>query len=340
MFEFSYILFSQKRRFIPLGIYFAICLLFICLSAPVVQAYHSNISSQIKLSYSNQNPSSTYNGSNAITIGLSQITYDVTHDAAVAEAKMLTAVIALSTNITNFDKETIQIPRDVAVSTAHGITIGVADYVHTVGSVYDITKRQIVSGFGLFHDVSYARSIIQPKDNMPIPTITQLRIQQAVLIQSDTTNVSVAAITTGAGGACDDGNGNGGYPMSWCNAPIDSTSTIPYTSDPINRECTSYAYWYFVDVEGNTGFQAWGNAKYWATSSNYPTRTTPVVGAIAVETTGAYGHVAIVQALPGQEYAGQVVPAGYVLVSEMNYDWHGHFRYSYSPLSKFSAYIW
>jgi surface antigen len=64
------------------------------------------------------------------------------------------------------------------------------------------------------------------------------------------------------------------------------------------------------------------------------------VGAIAVETSGYYGHVAIVQALPGETYEGQAVPAGYVLVSEMNYDWKGHFRYSYSPLSKFSAYIY
>jgi surface antigen len=121
---------------------------------------------------------------------------------------------------------------------------------------------------------------------------------------------------------------------------MDSLPTISYSADPINRECTSYAYWYFTAVEGHTGFRVSGNAKYWATSSNYPTHAAPADGAIAVETVGAYGHVAIVQALPGQEYAGRVVPAGYVLVSEMNYDWQGHFRYSYSPLSKFTAYIY
>jgi surface antigen len=121
---------------------------------------------------------------------------------------------------------------------------------------------------------------------------------------------------------------------------MDTIATVSYTSDPINRECTSYAYWYFTSIEGHANFRAWGNAKYWATSSNYPTHAVPAVGAIAVETAGAYGHVAIVQALPGQKYAEQVVPAGYVLVSEMNYDWHGHFRYSYSPLSKFTAYIY
>jgi surface antigen len=121
---------------------------------------------------------------------------------------------------------------------------------------------------------------------------------------------------------------------------MDSIATVSYSSDPINRECTSYAFWYFTSVEGHAGFRATGDAKYWAATSNYPTHTAPTVGAIAVETAGAYGHVAIVQALAGQKYAGQRVPAGYVLVSEMNYDWNGHFRYSYSPLSKFSAYIY
>ncbi len=128
--------------------------------------------------------------------------------------------------------------------------------------------------------------------------------------------------------------------MQWCNAYMDSVATVSYTSDRINRECTSYAYWYFTNVEGHTDFHATGNAKYWAASTNYSTGSLPVVGAIAVETAGAYGHVAIVQALPGQTYAGQVVPAGSVLVSEMNYDWNGHFRYSYSPISKFSSYIY
>ena len=128
--------------------------------------------------------------------------------------------------------------------------------------------------------------------------------------------------------------------MAWCNAAMDSLATVSYSSDRINRECTSYAYWYFTRVEGHTDFRVWRDAKYWSTTSNYPTHTAPRVGAIAVETAGAYGHVAIVQALPGQKYAGERVPAGYVLVSEMNFDWNGHFRYSYSSLGKFSAYIY
>lgn len=128
--------------------------------------------------------------------------------------------------------------------------------------------------------------------------------------------------------------------MAWCDAYMDTIATIPYSSDTINRECTSYAYWYFTQMEGFTDFRAYGNANQWASTSNYPVHSSPVRGAIAVETTGYYGHVAIVQALPGDTYWGGTVPGGYILVSEMNYDWNGHFRYSFSPLSKFSDYIY
>ena len=191
---------------------------------------------------------------------------------------------------------------------------------------------------GLINNTAVVNAVIRPANYGPSPEVIQLRAQQAAIIQKDT--VSVAATNIGIGGACDNGSGNGGYPMSWCDASMDSIATIPYSGDTINRECTSYAYWYFTNVESHMDFHVSRDAKYWAATSNYPTHTTPAVGAIAVETAGAYGHVAIVQALPGQTYDGQVVPAGHLLVSEMNYDWNGHFRYSYSPLGKFSAYIY
>jgi surface antigen len=211
--------------------------------------------------------------------------------------------------------------------------------LHIVNGDLNFVEHMQDDVSSIFSGVTNVGSLIQPSEDASIPVITQNQAQQAAIIQSGTQAVAVAAASEGSGGACDDGNGNGGYPMSWCNAAMDTIPTISYSNDPINRECTSYAYWYFTSVEGHTNFYATGNAKYWANTSNYPTSPIPVVGAIAVETVGTYGHVAIVQALPGQVYAGHVVPAGYVLVSEMNYDWQGHFRYSYSPLSKFSSYI-
>jgi hypothetical protein len=241
-----------------------------------------------------------------------------------------------------------------------GDTFGLTDHVvggslsfmgNIIGGGFSFSSHIVGTTFGLFTGKTHLSSIIQPTDNTPTPVINKLRAQQAAIIESGTkaaltstqtpaVTTASAVITSGTGGACDSGNGNGGYPIDWCNAPMDTIATLAFNDDPINRECTSYADWYFTTVEGHTDFKALGNAKYWATSSNYPTHSTPTVGAIAVETAGAYGHVAIVKALPGQMYDGQPVPAGYVLVSEMNYDWHGHFRYSYSPLSKFSSYIY
>lgn len=167
--------------------------------------------------------------------------------------------------------------------------------------------------------------------------ISALQKQQAAIIQAGTRNVTIPAPSGGSGGACDAGYGNGSYPQSWCNAPLDSLTVLGGFP---NRECTSYAYWYFTQIEGHGDFQDTGNANQWLSNSSYPTHSSPAAGAIAVETAGTFGHVAIVQALPGQTYAGNTVPAGYVLVSEMNYDFAGHFRYSYSPLSKFAGYIY
>lgn len=327
----------QNRRFIITSISVSLSLLLVCLLAPLLQTYRANITARIQSSNTSQTSESTDEGQNAITNAFSHIASDIGDTSSIFETKMLSGVMAVSTAITQFDKATVQSFQDIIAFTTDGLARGV---VGTVSSISDFTEHSVGSFFGLFHGLAHISSIIRPQDHTPIPVITQLRTQQAALIQSGTIDVSIASITNGVGGACDDGSGNGGYPMSWCNAPMDTYATLPYNNDPINRECTSYAYWYFTSIEGHTDFQAWGNAKYWASSSNYPTRTVPTVGAIAVETTGTYGHVAIVQALSGQKYAGQIVPSGYVLVSEMNYDWHGHFRYSYSPLSKFSAYIY
>ena len=360
MFEFVEIL-LQKRWFVIAGAVVTIDLLLVSLLAPTLQAHHASITARINAAYADQAPV-TYDSPNVVTNGLSLMANDAGHAASTTEVNMLKGAVSVATGLTRFNKDvghgarvsaafTLRSASDCAVFTARAIGTGFAFTGRTVGDVLGFAWRTVGGGFGFagrgignvfgfFGGLTHVSSVIRPADHTPTPTITQLRLQQVALIEQGTTDVSVASVTSGVGGACDSGDGNGGYLMKWCNAPMDSIATVPYSSDPINRECTSYAYWYFTSVEGHTGFWAQGDAKYWAATSNYPTRTTPTVGAIAVETAGAYGHVAIVQALPGQQYAGRTVPAGYVLVSEMNYDWAGHFRYSYSPLSKFSAYIY
>lgn len=115
----------------------------------------------------------------------------------------------------------------------------------------------------------------------------------------------------GSGGACDNGHGNGGYPMAWCNAWQDSVGTAGGFP---NRECTSFAYWYFTSIEGKS-LSVSGNAKDWVYTSSRPVSQTPHVGDIFVHTAGTFGHVGIVVGISG----------GWVQTISMNDDYYGHY---------------
>jgi peptidoglycan hydrolase CwlO-like protein len=177
--------------------------------------------------------------------------------------------------------------------------------------------------------------------------IAQLKAAQARANESIASSVDITA-SGGSGGACDVGQGNGGYPSALCNASQDSlTDAFGFP----NRECTSFANWYFVTQEGQTSFRVSGNAGWWWETSNYPVTTyspgAVKVGAIGVEPSsslnapiptlhtsidgGYYGHVMIVKALPGTSYQGVSVPSGDVLVASMNEDGAGHFMYNLWP---------
>lgn len=331
---------DQKRRSAIAVAAVSTALLLVSVLAPILQTHHASITAYIRSSYSDDRGMQIYDSPDAVTNSLSQMANDAGQAANTTQIKVLSGALSLAAGVTDFDRAIGQAAHDSVVFIIHGVAASVLAIAHVIRDSFSFTRHLTGTIFGSLSGLANVSALIRPPNHTPTPTITQMRIQQAAIIQSGTEGVTVAAETSSTGGACDNGEGNGGYPLAWCNAPMDTIATIPYTSEPINRECTSYAYWYFTSVEGYTSFKAWGNAKDWAATSNFPTHSMPAVGAIAVETTGVYGHVAIVQALPGQKYEGQVVPAGYVLVSEMNYDWQGHFRYSYSPLSKFSAYIY
>lgn len=159
--------------------------------------------------------------------------------------------------------------------------------------------------------------------------IAELQAKQAALNQQGATRVTITG--NERGGACDGGSGNGGYHLASgamgnvCEAPKDS---ILDWAGIENRECTSYAYWYFKRVAGNADFTASGDAKYWVQTSNYPVHNWPKVNAIGVKTEGQWGHVVIVQAIGPTVYKGVTVPAGQVLTSEMNSDFTGKFGYN------------
>ncbi len=329
-------LFLRGRHFKPFTTIIVISLLLICLVAPLVEARGVYALERLESSSAEQDSGNSYDGPNLVTDGMSMIASDAGKVADAAGVKLLGAGVSIIKGIAVFDRFVGRGATVTATFVTNGTTKSMAFAGKAAGSVYAAATYPVSH----VHNLTHLSSIIRPTDPTPAPTITQLRAQQAAIIQKGTKDLSVVAASTGSGGACDGGMGNGGYPMKWCNAPMDSLRTVAYSGDAINRECTSYAYWYFTSVEGHSGFRVTGDARYWVQTSNYPTHATPAVGAIGVETAGAFGHVVIVQALPGQTYDGHVTPAGYALVSEMNYDWSGHFRYSYSPLTKFAAYIY
>lgn len=355
MFDGGFMLFNlvdllqRKRRlfFIVAFIIFDIWLLLIC--NQTLQSHRADMTLRIQ-NYETIQALPAYrreaingnsilgNAVDATEIGTYRVLIATSDGISKTEQTIQAASKATNNAVSSAVNTTTQSIKTAATTTTNGMVRSVGFTIH----VYTMPFVAAGQGIGAASHATSTQlaSVIQPKkDIASVPVITPEQAQQATIIQSGTLEVKPVA-PIGSGGACDNGAGNGGYPMEWCDAPMDSIRTVSYSGDRINRECTSYAYWYFTAIEGHTDFHVTGNANRWAYTSNYPIHTTPAVGAIAVETHGYYGHVAIVQGLPGQTHDGKVVPEGYVLVSEMNYDWHGHFRYSYSPLSKFSAYIY
>lgn len=355
LFEFVDTL-QRNRRLIYIAAFIVIDFWLLAIGSHILQAHRSSITAQIHASETAvQQP--VYQ--NDIFSG-GVISDNVSHIGYVLEVGLLRTTIAATDTITAANHDLWVGLMDIA----RGIVMAIIMVIRVIAFIFlTIIKvtGAILLGIGriiafpfvaIAHGTGYVvrnatklahvqpASIIEPeKVATNAPVITPRQAQQALLIQQNTIAV-ILAKQAGYGGACDSGNGNGGYPLRWCDARMDSVSTVWYTGDHINRECTSYAYWYFTTVEGHTDFHVTDNANRWAYTSNYPTHKMPAVGAIAVEDSGYYGHVAIVQALPGQTFDGKVVPTGDILVSEMNYDWQGHFRFSYSPLDKFSAFIY
>jgi peptidoglycan hydrolase CwlO-like protein/surface antigen len=170
--------------------------------------------------------------------------------------------------------------------------------------------------------------------------ISALEAQQAAINEANSSAISAPA-SGGVGGACATPNypingtyyysgstsnaPNGGYPMAWCNSTQDSVTTAGGFP---SRECTSFAYWYFTTIEGHSGLHVTGNADEWNTTASGPgiyVDQTPADGAVAVDTSGPFGHVMIVVATPGQVYSGNTVPNGEIDTISMNDDYNGHF---------------
>jgi peptidoglycan hydrolase CwlO-like protein len=147
--------------------------------------------------------------------------------------------------------------------------------------------------------------------------IATLRAQQAAAIAAASRRVSAPpGASGGSGGACDNGSGNGGYPMVWCNAAQDSEVD---SWGMYNRECVSYAAW-AANQNGHYVPYGLGNANQWpagAEARGITVNSTPEIGDVAIWMGGTYGHAMIVDSIGN----------GTVTVASMNADDAGHFEY-------------
>ena len=171
----------------------------------------------------------------------------------------------------------------------------------------DNQEQAKLLGYNQSQQSSYNAQIKSNSKKISALEAEQARINAA----SSRTGSGYVGPSGGHGGACDIGMGNGGYPLSWCNAGLDAVTT---SGGFPSRECTSFAYWYFTSMEGRS-LSVSGNAKDWVYTSSRPVSHTPHVGDIFVHTAGYYGHVGIVVGISG----------GWVQTISMNDDYGGHY---------------
>lgn len=155
--------------------------------------------------------------------------------------------------------------------------------------------------------------------------IQSLRAQQAA---------EIAARASSGGGFTDLGGdpNSGGYPAMWANAPMNA-----YVDDwgMYTRQCVSYAAWKVASTYGNMPY--WGgigNANEWANNARaagIPTSIVPKAGAVGVQYSGTYGHVAWVESVNSD---------GTLTISQFNAGWTGTYSRWIVDRSFFNEYVY
>jgi surface antigen len=80
------------------------------------------------------------------------------------------------------------------------------------------------------------------------------------------------------------------------------------------RNCTDYVAWRLASLGVPTSiYKGHGNGSGWASVSGLTTNTTPAVGAVAVQTSGTFGHVAFITGVSGST----------ITIAEYNYGENG-----------------
>ena len=155
-------------------------------------------------------------------------------------------------------------------------------------------------------------------------SIDSLRAQQAAAIRARASSSGYTALP---------GDPNrGGYPAKWANAPMNA-----YVDDwgMYSRQCVSYVAYKVASTYGNMPY--WGgrgNANQWddnARASGIPVGYTPKPGAVGVQNSQPYGHVAWVES---------VNPDGTLTISQFNANWSGEYSKWIVDRSFFDTYIY
>lgn len=141
-----------------------------------------------------------------------------------------------------------------------------------------------------------------------------LSAERSKLEAEQAAEIARRAANSGGYVASTDGS-NGGYPSNWANAPMNA-----YVDSwgMYSRQCVSYAAFKVASTYGNMPY--WGgigNANEWlrnARNQGIPNGSLPKVGSVGVQLSGAYGHVAWVEA---------VNPNGTLRISHYNVNWTG-----------------
>lgn len=156
--------------------------------------------------------------------------------------------------------------------------------------------------------------------------IQSLREQQAAEIR--------ARASSGRGYKSLPGDPNrGGYPAAWMSASMSYCSADPWGM--CKRQCVSFAAFKVDQAYGNMPYWGgFGNANQWddnARRAGIPVSSVPKVGAVGVQNSGAYGHVAWVEAVNSD---------GTLTISQFNANWSGEYSRWIVDRSFFDTYIY
>jgi surface antigen len=159
----------------------------------------------------------------------------------------------------------------------------------------------------------------------------QSMVSQLTAEQAEVNKQLFAAIRLEAG----DGS-SGGYP--YANSPFSmETPGCPAGDGPdrwgyCTRQCVSYAAW-AVERAGKQAPKYWGNAKNWkwhAEEEGYRVDNTPEEGAVAVYTSGYFGHVQYVETVYGN---------GTMRISQYNAQLTGQYSEATVPSSRYDLWF-